>query len=110
MLTLKSLLCRLLIVLLAWTPFQAAQAEMIGTDQAASGMRARLVTQLHDLGVDTATAKDRVQALTDDEVRLVAQEIESLPAGGIGAPAKAVWLLVIIGLVIWWLSKRESPA
>jgi hypothetical protein len=29
-------ICRLLIVLMVWTPYQVAQAGMIGTDQAAS--------------------------------------------------------------------------
>ena len=29
-------ICRLLIVLMVWTPYQVAQADMIGTDQAAA--------------------------------------------------------------------------
>src|SRR5689334_8112869 len=34
--SMKRVLCQLLIVLMAWTPFQIAQAGMIGTDQVVS--------------------------------------------------------------------------
>ena len=46
--------------------------------------------QIIALGVDPAEVQDRLSALTADELRLLEQEIDNLPAGGI---------LVIIGIV-----------
>ena len=78
---LKRALCRLLIVLMAWTPFQFAYAGTISTDQAISSAqadraavlslveRSDVANQLQSLGVDPSTAKDRVGAMTDQEVR-----------------------------------------
>src|SRR5579859_5344755 len=78
----KAFVCRLLIVLMAWTPYQFAQAGMIGTDQVISTSaqaergavlsfvnRADVASQLQSFGIDASTAKDRVAALTDEEVR-----------------------------------------
>src|SRR5947209_8389743 len=93
----KALLCRLLIVMMAWTPFQMAQAGMIGTDQVVSTSqadrgavlgfvgRADVASQLQSFGLDTSTAKDRVAAMTDEEVRYLAGRIQSMPAGADGA-------------------------
>jgi hypothetical protein len=46
--------------------------------------------QIIALGADPAEVQDRLSALTADELRLLEQEIDNLPAGGI---------LVIIGIV-----------
>ena len=46
--------------------------------------------QIIALGADPAEVQDRLSALTVDELRLLEQEIDNLPAGGI---------LVIIGIV-----------
>ena len=46
--------------------------------------------QIIALGVDPAEVQDRLSALTAGELRLLEQEIDNLPAGGI---------LVIIGIV-----------
>ena len=64
-------LCRLLMVLMVWSPMQFAQAGMIGTDQVASVAsqhdrdtvlqflgRADVATQLQSLGVDPASVTD----------------------------------------------------
>src|SRR4030095_11353980 len=88
-------ICRLLIVLMVWTPYQMAQAGMVGTDQVATPSaqadrdavlsfvtRADVAGQLQSLGLDPASAKDRVAAMTDSEVASLASRIESLPAGG----------------------------
>ena len=112
----KQIICRLLIVLMAWTPYQIAQAGMIGTDQvvaSASQMdrstvmsfvsRADVAGQLQSMGLDPATAKDRVAAMTDDEIRYVAGKIDSLPAGANGS---GLLLLIIIIAIIWWAWKR----
>jgi hypothetical protein len=109
-------ICRLLIVLMVWTPYQMAQAGMIGTDQAATTSsqpdrnavlsfvtRADVAGQLQSMGLDAATAKDRVAAMTDQEVSYLAGQIESLPAG---ADAWGVVLLILIIAAIWWVWKR----
>jgi hypothetical protein len=109
-------ICRLLVVLMVWTPYQMAQAGMIGTDQATTTSsqadrsavlgfvtRADVSGQLQSLGLDAATAKDRVAAMTDNEVSYLAGQIESLPAG---ADAGGVILLILIIAAIWWVWKR----
>ena len=109
---------RLLIAMMIWTPYQIAQAGMIGTDQVVQSSqsdrttvlnfvsRAEVAGQLQAFGIDAATAKDRVAAMSDQEARTLAGQIESLPAG-----AKTNWLVVIlvVGLVaagVWWYMKR----
>src|SRR5947207_8268001 len=90
----KQIICRLLMVLMAWTPFQIAQAGMIGTDQVVSSAsqvdrttvlnfvsRADVAGQLQALGLQPSTANDRVAAMTDEEVRYLAGRIDSMPAG-----------------------------
>jgi hypothetical protein len=110
-----SAVCRVLVVLMIWTPYQIAHAGMIGTDQvvqtsqadrgAVLGFvnRADVAGQLQALGLDPATAKDRVAAMTDDEVRYLAGRIDAMPAG---ADAAGLLLLIIVIAVIWWAWKR----
>jgi hypothetical protein len=99
-----------------WTPYQIAQAGMIGTDQVAPAAsqadrsavlgfvtRADVANQLQALGLDAATAKDRVAAMTDSEVSYVAGQISSLPAG---ADTAGIILLILIIAAIWWVWKR----
>ena len=109
-------ICRLLIVLMVWTPYQVAQAGMIGTDQVATASsqvdrnavlsfvtRDDVANQLQALGLDAATATDRVAAMTDTEVSYLAGQINSLPAG---ADTAGVILLILIIAAIWWVWKR----
>jgi hypothetical protein len=108
-------ICRFLVVLMVWTPYQFAQAGMIGTDQVVSTAsvergtvmsfvgRADVSGQLQALGLDPATAKDRVAAMTDQEIQMLAGKINSLPAG---ADTAGVILLILIIAVIWWVWKR----
>ena|SRR5438309_1160438 len=107
-------ICRLLVVLTIWTPFQVAQAAMIGTDQAVTSSadrgavlsfinRSDVASQLQALGLDPASAKDRVAAMTDNEVQSLAGRINSMPAG---ADSSGVVLLIIVIAVIWWVWKR----
>ena len=110
-------LCRLLMVLMVWSPMQLANAGMIGTDQAASVAtqadrdtlfqflgRSDVTNQLQSLGVDAATVKDRVAAMTDQEVQSLADKIHSMPAGG---DSGAILLLIVIGVVVWWIWFRR---
>ena len=107
---LKKALCRLLIVLMAWTPFQLAYAGVISTDQAIGSaqadraavlslvQRSDVANQLQSLGVDPSTAKDRVNAMTDQEVRSLHDRLQSVPAGADGAG----WVVVIIVAALIW--------
>lgn len=106
------LVSQVLIVCMVWTPF-SLQAGMIGTDQVVAGAqdqanrdkvlnfvtRGDVVKQLETLGLSAATAKDRVGAMTQDEVNQVAGKIDSLPAGA----SSGGWIaaVIIVGLLIW---------
>jgi uncharacterized membrane protein len=113
----KALMCRLLIALMIWTPYQVATAGMIGTDQVVQSSaqmdrstvlgfvsRADVASQLQAYGLDAATAKDRVAAMTDQELRYLAGQIESQPAGANNTGA--VLLIIIIIVIVWWAWKR----
>jgi len=112
------MLCRLLMVLMVWSPLQMAQAGMIGTDQVASAAsqadrntvlqyldRAEVTNQLQSMGVDAATVKDRVAAMTDQEVQQIAGKIQSMPAGA--SDAGVLLLIVLIAAVVWWVWFRR---
>lgn len=110
------MICRFLIVAMAMLPFQSVQAGMIGTDQvvsAASGQadratvlgimnRSEVAGQLQAMGVDLKTAKDRVAAMTDQEARTLAGNLDSLPAGATSGWAWAVVIALAIWIVYRW--------
>ena len=108
------MICRLLIVSLMLLPFQTVQAGLIGTDKlvSLSGAqvdraavmnilgRSEVASQLQALGLDPATAKDRVAAMTDREVRTLAGKLDSVPAG-----ANSGWgwaLVIVIAIVLYY--------
>ena len=109
------LVSRLLIVCMIGLPFQA-HAGLIGTNEAVSAAQAAaardtvatfmnrsdVAGQLQALGLSAKDAKGRVAALTDAEVAKLAGQIESLPAGANGG---GLLLLILIGVLIWWLVK-----
>lgn len=110
--------CRVLIALMIWTPCQIATAGMIGTDQVVTSSsqadratvlnfltRGDVQKQLQAMGVNAATAKDRVAAMTDEEVRSLAGRIDSMPAGAMSTGA-AVLLIVIVVAAVWWFYRR----
>jgi hypothetical protein len=112
------LLCRLLMVLMVWSPVQFAQAGMIGTDQivtAASAAdrttvleflgRADVANQLQSLGLDAKSATERVAAMTDSEVQMLAGKINSMPAGADGTGV--LILLLLVGAAVWWIWFRR---
>src|SRR5258705_480975 len=110
--------CRLLIALTIWTPFQVAQAGMIGTEQAVQNasadrgtvlgfiIRSDVAGPLQAFGLDLASAKDRVASMSHEEVRSLAGKIQSLPAGANNDWIWAVLLIAIIAGVVWWAWKR----
>ncbi|KQV54291.1 MULTISPECIES: PA2779 family protein [unclassified Duganella] len=89
---------------------QTAQAAMIGTAQvaaadAAAQVRARLVAELQRADVQIAlerngitmeAAQARVAALTDAEAASLAQQVDSLPAGGDGLIGALVFIFVVL--------------
>lgn len=115
--TVMRLIGRLLIVSMLAFSFSSARAGMIGTDQVASTPSAQMqranlmrsvdrtdvARQLQSLGVDAATAKERVAAMTDAEVQSLVGQVNALPAG---ADSGWAWAIVI-ALAIWaWYSWR----
>lgn len=117
----KAFFCRLisqlLVLSLIMLPF-STQAALIGTGEviaSAQGQtdrdkvrdfmaRAEVQEQLQVLGVNPDTAKDRVNALTDEEAQHLAGKIDSLPAGAINAVG-VVALTVLLIVVIYVLLK-----
>ena len=109
----RNMLCRLLIALMIWTPFHLAQAEMIGTDQVATVSkvdrtsvlntlnRSDVASQLQMLGIDPAMVKERVQAMTDEEATVLANNLASMPAGAMSDGA-ALLLIILVAAGIWW--------
>src|SRR5258706_14296677 len=104
-------LCRLLIVLVAWAPYQMANAGMVGTDQTlaagAQHERGEVVNALEAFGVDAGIAKERVAAMTDAQVHSLAGEIDGAPAGG--AYFAGIIAIIVIALVFWAVYKERNP-
>jgi hypothetical protein len=111
-------ICRLLVALMIWMPYQIATAGMIGTDQAVATTsqmdrstvlqffsRSDVSNQLQSLGIDPSTAKDRVAAMSDTEVQQLAGRIHSLPAGA-DVSWGAVLLIILIVAAAWWFWYR----
>ena len=106
------MISRVLIVSMLVT-FYPAHAGIVGTDQLISATqmqgdrekvvnfisRANVQQQLQTLGAKPGAAKDRVAAMTDEEVRTIASQIDTLPAGGNSGWAIAVVILVIAGVL-----------
>jgi hypothetical protein len=56
--------------------------------------------RLEALGVNALSAKDRVAAMTDQEVHAVAQKIDSMPAGGTLSDNDLILILLIVLLLL----------
>jgi hypothetical protein len=110
---------RLLIALMIWTPYQIATAGMIGTDQVVTSSahadrttvanflnRSDIAGKLQIMGIDPKSAKDRVGAMTDEEVQSLAGRINALPAGGDVSTAGVILILILIGAAVWWFWQR----
>lgn len=112
------MVCHFLMVSMLLLPFQTIHAGMIGADQATAitsaqadrasvlslMSRSDVASQLQTLGLDPQTAKDRVAAMTDEEVRSLAGNLDSLPAGALSNWGWAA--VIIIAIVIWYNWKR----
>lgn len=112
-----NLICRFLVVALMMLPFQQAQAGMIGTDQLVSAAtvqtdrntvlnllsRANTISEFQALRVDPQVARDRVAAMTDEEIHTLAGKLNAVPAGGDGGIA----LLILVVFFIWYFAFRR---
>lgn len=113
---LKAMICQFLAIAMMVVPFQNAQASMIGTHQVNSAAtakaernivvgyltRAETVNQFQTMGLDAEAAKDRVAAMTDEEVSTLAGKINAVPAGGDG-----LVLLILVVFFIWYFAFRR---
>ena len=114
----SKMICQLLIACMVLMPF-TANAGMIGTDQAIASAadranrdkvsdfisRSDVVKQFEALGLTPATAQDRANAMTQEEINRIAGKIDSLPAG---ASSNGWWWavgLIAIGLIVWYVYK-----
>ncbi|HSI55123.1 MAG TPA: PA2779 family protein [Ramlibacter sp.] len=112
----KKMTCRVLVVSLLALSFQTANAGMIGAEQAAAPSaersmvmgvlsRADTAAQLQAQGIDPGMARERVAAMTDQEVKQLALDMQAAPAG---ADATVGWIaLVLIAGLIWWYAYRK---
>ena len=112
-------MCRLLVALMIWMPYQIATAGMIGSDQVTATSpqadrttvlnflsRSDVANKLHTLGIDPSNAKDRVGAMSDQEVQSLAGRINAMPAGAMNDTWEAVFIIAIIAAVVWWFWQR----
>ena len=114
----KKTTCHALVASLLALSFQTAQAGLIGADQAAAGPpsaeralvlgsldRAEVVAQLQAAGVDPIAARERIKAMSDQEVHALAQDIEAAPAGGVSTWG---WVaIVLVAALIWYYAVRR---
>src|SRR5512139_1582794 len=115
--TMTRMLCTVLIVMMAWTPFQLAQAGMIGTAEQIAATtahsersavlslidRADVASKLQVYGVDLSSAKERIAALTDEEVRSLAGTLSTGPAGA----SDGFVILILVGVILWLVLWRR---
>lgn len=117
-LALKKTTCRALVVSLLALSFQTANAGLIGADQAAAGStnperalvlgsldRAEVVAQLQKAGVDPMAARERIKAMSDQEIHAMAQDIQTAPAGGVSTWG---WVaIVLVAALVWYYAVRK---
>ncbi|MCK9382489.1 MAG: PA2779 family protein [Sulfuritalea sp.] len=114
----KKMICRFLAIALITLPFQTGQASMISTDQVNTAAtvqldrnlvsnylsRADTVNEFQILGLNAQDARDRVAAMTDDEVSTLAGKISAANAGG---DAGGVLLFILVVGVVWYFAFRR---
>ncbi len=107
----KRLFIHVTIAIVTFTGFtQSVQAAMVGTDQAHAAAtsqqnrdrivnelnRPEVLAQLEQLGVASYDAQARVAALTNEEAALMADRMNSLPAGGDGVIGAIVFIFLLL--------------
>ena len=116
--TFKSLIASILIACITFLPI-TSQAGIIGTDttiaiqQNISNFekvknflsREDVIAKYESMGLSSKISKERVDALTQEEVNLVAAQIDSLPAGGYISETGGVIIAVTLIIIIWIIAK-----
>jgi hypothetical protein len=103
-------ICLVIILLLVSTTYQSATAAMVGTEkflQAGDNQNSR--DYLHQMmdreeiknaliaqGIDPLEARLRIQSLTEDEIQLIAERLDELPAGS----GVEIFSLIIVAVII----------
>jgi len=65
--------------------------------------RNEVISKFQQLGLTSINAEDRVNAMTNEEIELVASKIDTLPSGGTYYYLTATgWIVVILFLVALW--------
>lgn len=78
------------------------QQNQVNRDKVASFLaRADVVAKLETMGIDSKMAKERVDALTQDEVNRLAANIDELPAGGTVTTWGWVGIVAGIAILVW---------
>jgi hypothetical protein len=67
--------------------------------------RAETTAQLQAYGIEPAMARERVAAMTDQEVQALAQDMQTAPAGQMSDWAWVALILVAVG--IWYYAYRK---
>jgi hypothetical protein len=88
--------CRVLAASMIVLPFNA-QAGLIGTDQATMVDRGAVAAQLQAYGLSPRESGERVAALTDAEVAVLAARMDVLPAGGVAG----LLPILVIAFLFW---------
>jgi hypothetical protein len=115
---LSKLISQLLILSLVLLPF-SAQAGMISTDQVVASAvaqanrdkvrdfvnRTDVAKQFEALGLSAATAAERTNAMTQEEINRIAGKIDTLPAGATDSGWWWALGVIVIGLIIWYVYK-----
>ncbi|MCY1276552.1 hypothetical protein D9M68_352840 [compost metagenome] len=103
----------LMFLCLTLVPGTPAQAGMIGTDEAVSTQQqsndrakidafltqSQVQDEMRAMGVDAATARARVKALTNEEAAQIVQKMDSAPVGGALSTTDFIIILLLIILV-----------
>jgi hypothetical protein len=116
---LKKVICQTMIASLLAVSMQTAGAGMIGADRAVTNStqaertlvlsvlnRADTVAALQAHGVDPAQARERVAVMSDQEVRELANDINSAPAGA-AITFGGVLLVVAVAAAVWYFVFRR---
>ena len=115
---LSKLISQLLILSMVVLPF-STQAGMIGTDQVVANATAEanrdkvrdfvsrtdVQKQFETLGLTTANAAQRVNAMTQDEINRIAGKIDTLPAGADSSTGWWIAGIIIVAVIIWYFWK-----
>lgn len=115
----KKVICHGLIASMLALSVQTAGAGMIGADRTVPAQaqadrtlilgvldRPDTVAQLQAHGVDPVSARERVAALSDHEVRQLASDIETAPAGA-DVSVGGILLVAAVAAAIWYFVFRR---